>query len=96
MSITEIVNNLYITEDKELFFKAFNIWCNILYGKYRISDELLEVFIKDITETDIIYICEQNTVIVESNDFKSVVINYANRTTSFFDSKLNVFINEYQ
>lgn len=93
MQLTEIVNNLHITEDKKLFFKAYKLWCNMLYGKYGISDVLLEVFIKDITEADKVFIHE-DTVFAEGNGFKSVVINYANRTTSFFDGILNKFINE--
>lgn len=93
MQLTEIVNNLHITEDKKLFFKAYKLWCNILYNKYGISDELLEVFIKDITEADKVFIHE-DTVIAEGNDFRTVVINSCNRTATSFDGILNKFINE--
>lgn len=93
MSITEIVNNLYMTEDKELFFKAYRLWCNMLYGKYGISDELLEVFIKDITKSNnILY--ENKIIFAESKTFKTVVINAELRTSTSFDEKLKEFINE--
>ena len=94
MSITEIVDNLYMTEDKELFFKAYRLWCNILYGKYGISEELLEAFIKDIYEANKVY-AHEDIVISESKRFISdVVINSCGKTTTGCDSKLKDFINE--
>lgn len=94
MSITEIVDNLYMTEDKELFFKAYRLWCNILYGKYGISEELLRAFIKDIYEANTLYIDKENLIMVKADGITNNPINKSCRTTYIFDNKLRKFINE--
>lgn len=47
IQLIDIINNL-IDKDKELFNKAFNIWCNIIYNKDAVyTEELVTVFMID-------------------------------------------------
>jgi len=98
MNITEIVNKLQ-QKDKDLFLQAYTKWCNIIYNKScDITNENLNIFIKDITDSTKLYIDESNELI---NDEGVALIHKRNdnqyRTHIYFDRYLNTVIDyEYE
>lgn len=66
MKIVDIIN-LLKDKDKELFHKAFNIWCNFIYEKDAVyTEQLVTVFMND-TSNKGIYIDD-----VEDEEFISI------------------------
>lgn len=97
MKIVDIIN-LLIGEDKNLFNKAFNIWCNIIYNKDAVyTEELVTAFMNDIFNKVFVKDPIDDTVIKDMDgyfltraceDNKSYMSNYTG-------IKLQGFIKEY-
>lgn len=101
MRIVDIID-LLKDENKKLFNKAFNIWCNLIYEKDAVyTEELVTVFIKDTSLdsccTDI-FIDEEEITVKNTKWFLMYLegdkqSNY--KLTMYYAEMLNNFIKEY-
>ena len=103
MELIELIN-LLPQDDKDLVYKAYRIWFELLYEEYDYNESLVVEFIKDLfnqdikednmtnyTETESVYRdISKNAVIFKFKDRKN------SSTSKYFDIALNDFINEYQ
>jgi len=90
MQLIDIVNNLFLTEEKELVLKAYKHWCLSLFNKYELNNYLLEEFIMDITQSKEIVINEYGCIIynyiLDGDSYSTFyLINFKYRTSSQFD-----------
>lgn len=106
MELIELIN-LLPQDNKDLVYKAYKIWFEILYEEYEYNESLVKEFIYDLYNQDIYK--EDMTkhpglnVIYRTYNkgYNDVIIyKFKNEKNSFMVSfttnKLNNFINEYQ
>lgn len=103
MKLIELIN-LLPQDNKDLVYKAYKIWFELLYEEYEYNESLVTEFIYDLfnqnikeddmtnyTETESVYRDNcKNAIVFKFKDTKS------SNTSKYFDIKLNEFINEYQ
>ena len=103
MELIELINKLN-TSDKDLVYKAYRIWFELLYEEYDYNESLVVEFIKDlfnqdIKEDDMTKYHETESVYRDSSK-NAVIFKFKTRKNTnvsiYFDTKLNEFINEYQ
>ena len=96
MKIIDIVN-LLKDEGKELFHKAFNIWCNFIYEKDAVyTEELVTVFMNDIFKNVYILAPIHNTVIKDADGYFLIrAVDEVSYMSEYTEDKLIIFIKEY-
>ena len=101
MKIIDIINKLN-TQSKELFDKAFNIWCNFIYEKDAVyTEELVTLFIKDTSLdsccTDIFI--DEKKITVKNTKWFLIYLEGDKQSncilTMYYAEMLNNFIKEY-
>lgn len=103
MELIELIN-LLPQDDKDLMYKAYKIWFELLYEKYEYNESLVVEFIKDLFNQDIKEDDMTNYTETESvyrDNFKNAIIfkfkdGKNSNTSRYFNITLNDFINEYQ